>query len=237
MAFDIDRTIQSQYSHAPHIKALARGFWKLVDPTDDIDLFYRMCFNLDTAQGVALDVWGRILGMPRDMQTVTEIGVPYFGFPNKRGSNTEARGFDQEPFYTGAQETHFELSDDAYRLMLKTKAMSNISTGSLADLNRLLATLLPYAEVQIFRTAPMQLRIVATGDLTDYEQNLLLRGDLPPIPTGVGVEVEINAAKPFGFEGGDVTPFDQGPFYRANVITNSTSAKTTSPTTDTDTKD
>ncbi len=36
------------------------------------------------------------------------------------------------------------------------------------------------------------------------------------MPTGVGLEVEINGEKPFGFDGGNVTPFDQGPFYRKN---------------------
>ena len=36
------------------------------------------------------------------------------------------------------------------------------------------------------------------------------------MPTGVGLEVEINGEKPFGFNGGNVTPFDRGPFYRKN---------------------
>lgn len=213
MAFHIEDTIQSQYACSPHINALARGFWELINPKGDIDLFYRLCFDLDTAQGVALDIWGRILGMPRSMQAVSEIGVPYLGFINKKAPVKETKGFNQEPFYYGATERHLELSDDAYRLMLKTKAMANISTGSLADLNRMLSALLPRAEVQIFRTAPMMLKIVATGALTDYERSLLTRGDLPPIPTGVGLEVEINGEKPFGFEGGNVTPFNRGPFY------------------------
>lgn len=216
MAFNIDDTIQSQYACAPHLTALVRSFWQLLNPKPDINRFYELCFDLDTAQGIALDVWGRILGMPRSMQAVTEVGAEYLGYYRKSAPVREAKGFDQAPWFHGAQERHLELSDDAYRLMLKTKAMANISTGSLADLNRMLAALLPHAEVQIFRTAPMMLKIIATGDLTDYERNLLTRGDLPPVPTGVGLEVEINGEKPFGFNGGNVTPFDQGPFYRKN---------------------
>lgn len=212
MAFDIEATVQSQYACAPHMRALIRGFWELVNPAPDIDLFYRLCFDIDTAEGVALDIWGRILGMPRDMQLVSAVGVDYFGFPNAKNTNKHALGFAQAPWYTGAQEQHLELSDDGYRLLLKTKAMANISTGSLADLNRMLAMLLPHAQVQIYRTAPMQLKMVATGTLTDYEQNLLLRGDLPPIPAGVGLEVELHEEAPFGFSGGTVRPFDQGPF-------------------------
>lgn len=216
MALRIEDTIQSQYACAPHITRLVQGFWRMVDPAPDIERFYELCFDIDTAQGVALDIWGRILGMPRSMQAVTEVGVPYWGYYNKKAQVKEVRGFEQAPFFYGAQERHLELSDEAYRLMLKTKAMANISTGSLADLNRMLAALLPRAEVQIFRTAPMMLKIIATGDLTDYEQSLLTRGDLPPIPTGVGLEVEINGAKPMGFAGGNVVPFDQGPWYRKN---------------------
>lgn len=213
MALRIEDTIQSQYACAPHITKLAQGFWRLIDPKSDIERFYELCFDIDTAQGVALDIWGRILGLPRSMQATTEVGVPYWGFHNKFANVTEVRGFNQAPFFYGAQERHLELSDEAYRLMLKIKAMANISTGSLSDLNRMIAALLPHAQVQIYRTGPMTLKILATGNFTDYEQNLLVRGDLPPIPTGVKLEVEFRGAKPLGFAGADVVPFNQGPWY------------------------
>ena len=43
--FDIDETVLSQYSASPRIKALLRGFNKLIDPKADIKLFYDKVFN------------------------------------------------------------------------------------------------------------------------------------------------------------------------------------------------
>lgn len=212
---DISPTIQSQYACSPKIMALAQGFADLIDPEADLQLFYDKVFNIDTAQGVGLDIWGRIIGLPRTAEMVTKHGVKYFGFDSKAAPN--ATGFDNDPFYHGAEQVKFELSDEAYRLFLKTKAMANISTGSLADLNRMLQELLPGREVAITRTGPMCLKLVCSGELTDYERNMLLQGDLPPIPSGVTLEVELNDAKYFGFNSGSNAPFGQGPLYQRQV--------------------
>lgn len=212
---DISATIQSQYACSPKIRALAQGFADLIDPETDLQLFYDKIFNIDTAQGVGLDIWGRIIGQPRSAEMVTKYGVKYFGFNSKAAPN--ATGFDAAPFYHGAEQVKFELSDDAYRLFLKTKAMANISTGSLADLNRMLHELLPGREVHIVRTGPMRLKLVCAGELTDYERNMLLQGDIPPIPTGVTLEVELNDAKYFGFNAESNTPFGQGPLFQRKV--------------------
>lgn len=212
---DISPTIQSQYACSPKIMALAQGFADLIDPEADLQLFYDKVFNIDTAQGVGLDIWGRIIGLPRTAEMVTKHGVKYFGFGSKAAPN--ATGFDNDPFYHGAEQVKFELSDEAYRLFLKTKAMANISTGSLADLNRMLQELLPGREVAITRTGPMRLKLVCSGELTDYERNMLLQGDLPPIPSGVTLEVELNDAKYFGFNSDSNAPFGQGPLYQRQV--------------------
>lgn len=212
---DISPTIQSQYACSPKIMALAQGFADLIDPESDLQLFYDTVFNIDSAQGVGLDIWGRIVGLPRSAEMVTKHGVKYFGFGSKAAPN--ATGFDNDPFYHGAEQVKFELSDEAYRLFLKTKAMANISTGSLADLNRMLQELLPGREVAITRTGPMRLKLVCSGELTDYERNMLLQGDLPPIPSGVTLEVELNGAKYFGFNSDSNAPFGQGPLYQRQV--------------------
>lgn len=208
---DISATIQSQYAASPKIIGLAQGFADLIDPETDAQLFYDSVFNIDTAQGVGLDIWGRIVGLGRTAEMVTKLGVTYFSFYSQGVSN--GRGFDDRPFYHGAEQVKFELSDDAYRLFLKTKAMANISTGSLADINRMLHELLPGRDVYITRTGPMQLKLVCAGTLSDYERNMLLQGDLPPIPTGVTLEVELSDDKFFGFTEGN-TPFNDGPLYQ-----------------------
>ena len=104
---DISATIQSQYAASPKIIALAQGFADLIDPEADARLFYDSVFNIDTAQGVGLDIWGRIVGLGRTAEMVTKLGVTYFSFYSQGVPN--GRGFDDRPFYHGAEQVKFEL--------------------------------------------------------------------------------------------------------------------------------
>lgn len=212
MFMHIDETIQSQYASSPHIMALVRGYYEMINPRSDLELFYNKVFNLETAEGAGLDIWGRIVGISRSSEMVTEVGVPHLGF--KTQADSSSVGFDLAPWYHGAQKLKFKLSDDAFRLFIKTKAMANISNGSLADLNRLLQELLPHCRVSITRIAPMHLKLICSGPLKDYEYNMLLKGDLPPIPAGVTIDMEINNAVYFGFTADSNTGFNNGPFYQ-----------------------
>ena len=58
-------TVQSQYAASPVIRALAESARIRIAPDADIELFYRSVFNIATASGAGLDIWGRILGMGR----------------------------------------------------------------------------------------------------------------------------------------------------------------------------
>ena len=59
------RTIQSQYGASPHIIGIVEAAAKQLDPTGDIKTFYDKVFNPLTAEGVGLDIWGRIVGASR----------------------------------------------------------------------------------------------------------------------------------------------------------------------------
>lgn len=61
--------VQSQYSSSPAILALCDGFRSRIDAGPDIDLIFNNLVNIKTATGVSLDVWGRILAMPRTLTT------------------------------------------------------------------------------------------------------------------------------------------------------------------------
>jgi hypothetical protein len=52
--------------------------------------------------------------------------------------------FNQSPFYSGAPlTTNFALSDDAFRVLIFAKALSNITDGSIKAINQLLINLFP----------------------------------------------------------------------------------------------
>lgn len=66
---NVSQTIISQYGSSPTILALIQKFSACIDPSADIDNFYTWIFNVETAQGFGLDIWGRIVGVSRTIPT------------------------------------------------------------------------------------------------------------------------------------------------------------------------
>lgn len=62
---DLQATIASQYANSPIIMTLLNNLNSYLDPMTDLDLFYTNMFNVATATGYGLDVWGRIVGVTR----------------------------------------------------------------------------------------------------------------------------------------------------------------------------
>lgn len=137
--FDVWQTVVSQYANSPIITRLLAQFAGWIDQTKNFDEFFDLVFNVDTAQGYGLDVWGRIVGVNRILK-ITQPGA-YFGFEEAG----DASGFNQASFYAGAPlTTNYSLTDEAYRLLILTKAMANISQCSILVLNQMLMTLFPH---------------------------------------------------------------------------------------------
>ena len=212
MAFEIEQTIQSQYAASPRINALAEGFAQLVMPDADIQLFFDNIFNFETASGYGLDIWGRIVGIGRKIKDVPS-SEQYLGFEPQGAVNEQADTFNNATFYAeGSGGGTYILEDAAYRLLINTKAMANVGTGSLAALNQQLHHLMPDAAVGVLNVGPMKIRIYVQSYLQIYEKNLLLRGDLPPIPAGVGFELLQVDPFTFGFYGSGLQGFGAGVF-------------------------
>lgn len=135
--FDPEPTILSQYANSPIIVQLIRNFSKYIDPAANINAFYDMVWNVDTAVGHGLDIWGRIVGVGR----VLQIGsTDFFGF--QHGASASGQPFNQAPFYHGGSvTTNFALLDPAYRVLILAKAMANISNGTIQSINQILINL------------------------------------------------------------------------------------------------
>ena len=136
---DFDRTIISQYYSSAEITQLITNLNSYIDPDANLENFYNFIWNVDTAVGYGLDVWGRIVGVGR------VLSVPsgeYFGFDE--ATNLSASPFGQAPFYSGQTTTsNYELSDNAYRLLIFAKAAANICDGSIPAINQILMNLFP----------------------------------------------------------------------------------------------
>ena len=63
-ALELEQTIASQYANSPTILALINNMNTYIDVSADLDNFYNVVWNVDTAVGFGLDIWGRIVGLP-----------------------------------------------------------------------------------------------------------------------------------------------------------------------------
>jgi hypothetical protein len=93
-------------------------------------------YDVDTAVGNQLDVVGQWIGITRFLSTPLEV---YFSFDNA------TLGFDRGTWKGPYDPTAgiIELTDDYYRLLLKTKIMANVWNGTLEQLNQILSTIMP----------------------------------------------------------------------------------------------
>jgi hypothetical protein len=211
---NIKDTIISQYANSPRMMTIIERMNEWLDPRSDIDAFYNMVWNVDTAKGFGLDVWGRIVDIGRTFEI--PAGGLEFGFET---GLSDFAPFDQAPFSTGDQVSNsFTLQDDAYRTLIMIKAMSNIIWATAPYINALLSKLFDGRGRCYYLTlGNMHARYVFEFELLPYERAILFQSNVLPHPSGVKLDfLEIVPEQTFGFFESEVLqPFDQGAFFSA----------------------
>lgn len=184
--FNFWDTIISQFANSPTLIALIESFDTCLDQTENFDTFFDMIWNVNTAQGVGLDIWGRIVGVTR----VLQVSAPatYLGFEEALpGSNP----FNQAPFFSGQPLTsNFELADSAFRVLIFAKALANISDGSIKSINSLLRALFP-GRGNAFVADGLNMTLTYTFQfiLTPVELAIVEQSGVLPKPVGVAASV------------------------------------------------
>lgn len=195
--------IQSQYSASVRIVGILESCREHILPDADIVTFFDNIFNVETAVGYGLDIWGNIVGVSRFV-------------PDWQNSNT---------IYT--------LNDTDFRRVLFFKAAANIMDSTLYSMNYLLKSLFPEYNCYIRLSSnyqadgngvyhdlnPMVIEYVFIDtDLTELEKSIFVYvGDFN---RGAGVKFslsEYSYEDIFGFYGSGLQPFDQGVFYRPSI--------------------
>lgn len=210
-----DRTIISQYANSPTLRQLIRNMDEYINPDADFDRFYDYVWNVETAQGFGLDIWGRIVGIGR-MLTVPG-DVTYLGYEEA----ISWQPFNQAPLYTGAQATQtYRLADDAYRKLILVKALANISDCTSPSLNRLLSNLFAdRGRCYVSDTGKMEFRYVFEFALDPYEIAILMQSGAIPKPAAVLANVlQVDLATTFGFNEALMQPFGSGVFFTSSGI-------------------
>lgn len=174
------------------------------------DAFFDGVFNLETAKGFGLDVWGRILAKDRYLKLDE---AEHLGF-DEGDQAGDWYPFDDGTWFDGESvNSNYRLGDDAYRLILLMKAFANISQTTIPNLNRILMTIFgDRGHVYVVDMGNMAIKVVFNFPLTSYEKSVIESGVFPH-PGGVEITMQYINKQYFGFEGSGLQPFNLAPFY------------------------
>lgn len=179
---NIRETVLSQYANSPGLLKLVDYFSEWLEPSGRFASFYQDIWDISSAVGYGLDVWGRILGVSRVLEVPAGV---YLGFEQ----DDDARPFGFGILYRGGRSTDSAaLTDEAFRLLLFAKAALNITDGSTPGANRILLAL--FGDGYVRDNRDMSITYVFSRALTPLETAIVYQSGAIPKPAGVSFTVE-----------------------------------------------
>lgn len=186
--------VQSQYSASVRIIDILDSCRNHILPDADMVSFFYNIFNIETATGYGLDIWGNIVGASRFIKDYQDGAITY------------------------------TLTDAQFRNVLFYKAGANIMDSTLYSLNYLLKKLYPNYQCYVrnlnnynndngryYDSNPMEIEYVFIGaSLTDLEKSIIYT--VGGFGKGAGVNFnlsEYDYSKIFGFYGSELLPFGE----------------------------
>ena len=192
LQFDVMATLISQFANSPTLLRLIQNMAAYIDQSQNFANFYNFVWNVDTAQGFGLDIWGKIVNVSRLLQI--PITARYVGFQDGTGPGT---GTDVEPFsekgswYVPAAATQsYLLQDGPYRQLILTKALANIVNTTVPAFNKLLQNLFPgRGNPYVVTSGTMAMTFYFDFALTPIELAILQQSGAVPVPPGVSFTI------------------------------------------------
>lgn len=131
--------------------------------------------DIDTAEGAQLDIIGEIVGQPRSLSKADLF--PFFGFDEDFSAETFGTLADPEVgglWYSLGQPTggNVILSDDNYRLMIKSKIVKNRSAATPEDFLYFCSFVFGAGSVEIEELSAL-VKVYFQRDLSKFEKYLL----------------------------------------------------------------
>lgn len=202
----LTESLMSQYANSPTIVTMLNEMYYAIDPQADLQKFYDIAWNCATAEGFGLDIWGRIVGINRNV-TFPDTTADYFGFNGSDGTP-----FNNAPFSgAGGADSTFELPDELFRKLILIKAMSNIIYATALNINKLLKFIFN-DRCYFLITGHMKARYVFDFQLTPFEHAIVYEMQILPRPCGVLIDYSDFSGNTFGFFGTGFKPFNEGTF-------------------------
>lgn len=181
-------SLQDQYKNT-NIETLINGLADLYDKliTQPLNDFYNNIYNLDTANGIGLDLWGEKLNFPRTIRYINE--------------ETEI-------------ESSVTLQDDEYRLVLQVVSLKIYTKMSVAGINKSLKELFSFYNADAYTLDNQDMTYVNyifVWEIPEYLKQAFNNYDLLPHPLAVGTRYREAYYQIFGFKGQKLSDN----FYRA----------------------
>ena len=198
----------SQYANSPKFVKLVEGLKSQISNANTIEDWVRVVYDLKTASGYGLDVWGVILNQGRLLYYKDEYGIQRSVY--LRGAQT-----------IGSEDYKEEQIEGYYRMLLFFKAFSYVTNSTLKSFNDLLRFYFEDKKVFVQEIGTMVIELVFRFFPTTLEK-IIFASDLFPKPTGVGLNFRfIPTGEWFGFfdksvvnpEDQPFAPFNHKPFY------------------------
>ena len=202
--FDFEATVISQYANSPTIMQLCNNLNQYIDQSANFANFFNFVWNVDTAVGFGLDIWGKIVGVSRLLQipNTTEYVGFYIASESQPDQDWTPAGSDQPPynnppvggaFYTGHNATTaYLLPDDSYRQLILAKAFANIASTTAPAINQILQNLYGPGSAWVLNTGPMAISYNLSFTPTAIQLAILEQSGVIPTPPGVSVVINTN---------------------------------------------
>jgi hypothetical protein len=182
--FDARATLLSQYANSPIITALVGALNIAGDKQVDYDAFYDFVWNVETAVGFGLDIWGRIVGVSRTLHLPSPNAT--LGF-----AGTGLHTFGYGVFGGGGTiTTNYDLDDLVYRRVILAKAALNITNNSIPAVNAILMALFPgYGNVYVADNNNMTITFTFGSTPSTIDYTIITQSGVVPKPIGVAMSV------------------------------------------------
>lgn len=178
---NIPDRIYAQYRNKPKAVQWYQITRRLANQLGNAAVAVRIMYDIDTAVGEQLDILGRIVVVSRSFLGHQPLEVFQFAEPD--GAEF---GDDAAVFSATNVDVDQQMSDDLYRLVIKSKIIKNNSDASIESLLYGMNFLLPNAQIlRVTDNEDMSFSVELYGNISNLERWALLNSTLVPKPQGV----------------------------------------------------
>lgn len=173
--------IYAQYRNKPKAVAWYHIVKSLADKIGDAANAVRIMYDIDRAVGNQLDVIGRIVVVSRNFVENVTLNPGLFAEPDGSEFGDESAIFSSLNI-----DSDTVMSDDIYRLVIKSKIIKNNSDATIESILFGLNFLLPTANfLRLVDNEDMSFSAEFYGEISELQRWALLNVNLIPRPQGV----------------------------------------------------